>query len=157
MAKQPNIEYVSLYVDGNAAKKIQRPAATEAAAPKPKYRRAKYRVLKIDPVAIVGIIVSVVMLAAMIAGLQKYEDCLQRQQQMDMYLQQLVEENAQLQKTYDEGYDLEEIRKIAEAVGMVPADSVEQISIEVSLPEQPAEPEPTIWEAAITFLAGLFA
>ncbi len=157
MAKQPNIQYVSLYVDGNAAKKIQRPAAGEAAAPKPKYKRAKYRVLKIDPVAVVGIIVSIVMLAAMITGLRRYEDCLQRQQQMDMYLQQLVQENAQLQKTYDEGYDLEEIRKIAEAMGMVPADSVEQISVEVRLPEQPAEPDPGFLETVITFLAGLFA
>ncbi len=157
MAQQQNIRYVSLYVDGSAAKKIQQPEVQKAAAPKPKYQRAKYRILRIDPVAVVGIVLSVVMLAAMVLGLQQYEDCLQRQQQMDVYLQQLQEENLQLEKTYEDGYDLEEIRKIAEAMGMVPAESVEQFSVEVNLPEQPAQPEPTLWETAITFLAGLFA
>ncbi len=157
MALQPTIQYVSFYVDGSTAKKIERKVMPQAAAPTPKYRKVKRRVVRIDPVAIVGILASVIMLIAMIAGINRYQDCVLQQQQMSQYIQDLQKENIQLDQTYKEGYDLEEIREIAEAIGMVPSDQVEHITIDVQVPEKPVEPEPSFWEEVGTFLAGLFA
>ena len=59
---------------------------------------------------------------------------------------------------YREGYDLEEIREIALAMGMVPMEQLEtvQISVPVVEAEEQAQ-EPSGWEAFCTFLAGLFA
>ncbi len=158
MALQPDIQYISFYMDGSAAKQLERRVMQKVAeAPKPKYRKAKRRVIGIDPIAIAGVAAAVVMLCAMLVGLGQYESYLESSAQMRAYIEQLQQENAQLQKTYEEGYDLEQIREIAEAVGMVPAESVEHYEIHVQLPEAPAEPEPTFWESAAAFLAGLFA
>ncbi len=157
MAQQPDIQYISFYMDGSAAKKLQRQTLRRAEAPSPRYRKASRRVIRIDPVAIVGIAASLVMLAAMLVGLGQYESYMQKSAQMSQYIDQLQQENAQLQKTYDEGYDLENIREIAEAVGMVPAESVEHFRVDVQLPVPEPQPEPTLWESAMAFLAGLFA
>jgi hypothetical protein len=63
-----------------------------------------------------------------------------------------------LQNKYDSSYDLEEIREIALAMGMVPMEQLEtvQISVPVVEAEEQAQ-EPSGWEAFCTFLAGLFA
>ncbi len=157
MALQPDIQYVSFYMDGSAAKKLERQTARKTKAPTPKYRKVQRRVVPIDPVAIVGVVISLVMLVAMFVGLGQYNTYKEQSAQMSAYIEQLQQENAQLQKTYDEGYDLEQIRQIAEAVGMVPAESVEHFQIQVQLPEAPVQPEPSFWESAAAFLAGLFA
>ncbi len=157
MALQPDIQYVSFYMDGSTAKKMERQAVGSARAPRPRYHKTKRRVVRVDPVAIAGIAVAMVMLVAMLAGVVQYGNCLQRSQQMDQYIQQLQLQNGQLQQTYRDGYDLDEIRDIADALGMVPADTVEEIPIQVQVP-QPEEPrELSFWENAAKFLAGLFA
>ncbi len=157
MAQQPDIQYISFYMDGSTAKKLERRVLHDAQAPIPRYRKAARKVISIDPVAIVGIAASVIMLVAMLVGLGQYESYVQKSAQMSQYIDQLQQENAQLQKTYDEGYDLEKIREIAEAVGMVPAENVEHIHVDVQLPEPEPQPEPTLWEKTMAFLAGLFA
>ncbi len=156
MAMQPDIQYVSFYMDGSAAKKMEQQVMRRVQAPKPKCRKVKRRVVKVDPVAIAGIVLAVVMVVSMVAGFRQYRNCMEKNAQMSQYIQSLQQENAQLQETYDQGYDLEEVRKIAEAIGMVPRDSVENITIEVQVPQQEQQ-EMNFWEAATTFLAGLFA
>ncbi len=156
MAMQPDIQYVSFYMDGTAAKKLERKPQPKVQAPKPRYRKAKRKVVALEPVALLGILVAVVMLVSMISGVTEYQQCIQKQQQMQQYIERLQQENLQLQETYEAGYDLENIREIALAVGMVPAESVENITIDVQVPEQ-EEREMSFWEAATTFLAGLFA
>ncbi len=156
MAMQPDIQYVSFYMDGTAAKKLERKTQPKAQAPKPRYRKAKRKVVALEPVALLGILVAVVMLVSMISGVTEYQQCLRQQQQMQQYIERLQQENLQLQETYEAGYDLENIREIALAVGMVPVESVENITIDVQVPQQ-EEREMSFWEAATTFLAGLFA
>ena len=63
------------------------------------------------------------------------------------------DENLQLQQTYKESYDLEEIRMEALAMGMIPADRAETVTIQVQAPgAEPTEPH-SFWAV----LAGLFA
>jgi hypothetical protein len=67
----------------------------------------------------------------------------------------LQEQNTQLQDTYDSGYDIEQVRQIALAMGMVSAEDVPHISVAVNVPQE--EAQPTAWENFCTFLTGLFA
>ncbi len=156
MAMQPDIQYVSFYVDGTAARKLDRAATRKVKAPKPKQRKVKRRVIKVDPVALIGLVAAVVMLISMGTGIARYRSCMDAQQQMGQYIEALQQENAQLQKTYDEGYDLEQVRSIASAIGMVPVEQAEHIVIDVQVPQQ-EQRQLSFWEEATIFLAGLFA
>ena len=158
MALQPDIQYVPFYyVDGSTARKVQRQSVKKtAAAPAPKRRRAKRKTIAIDPVAIGGIAVAMVMLVMMLVGFAQYSICQERNRQMQDYLTSLQLENAQLQQSYDSNIDLDYIQDVAEAMGMVPAQDAQQVQISVQLPEQTA-PQMTLWESIATFLAGLFA
>lgn len=158
MALQPDIQYVPFhYVDGSTARKVERNTAPKAAAvPRPQPRRAKRRVVAVDLTAIFGIVVAVVMFCAMVAGVVEYNACLERNRQMSDYVASLQLENAQLQKTYRENMDLDYIREVAGVLGMVPAEDVEQIQIQVQIPQEETV-EMGFWESVTTFLAGLFA
>lgn len=158
MAMQPDIQYVPFcYVDGNAARKVQRQPekkATQATAPK--QRRAKRKVIAVDPVAISGIVIAVVMLVMLLAGYAEYTAVQEQKLQMQDYLTSLQLENAQLQQTFDSNVDMEYVEEVAGALGMVPAADANQIQIEVQLPTQETT-QLTLWESITTFLAGLFA
>ena len=157
MALQPDIQYVPIrYVDGSTARKLDQPVYKTSAAPRPRRRKAKRIVIAIDPVAIVGLLVAMVVLVAMVSGFVQYAVLQEQNRQMTDYVTALELEKAQLEQTYREGYDLDEIRDFAEANGMVPADQAPQIQIEVQLPSQQQE-QLSFWESITTFLAGLFA
>jgi len=159
MALQPDIQYVPFYyVDGTAARKAERrgaPAKAAAPVPAPK-RRVKRKTVAVDPVAIAGMLVVAVLLCAMMVGFVQYNTAVTRNAEMSAYITQLESEQAQLQQQYQDGYDLDEIRDIAGAMGMVPAEDVEQITIDVVLPQE-EETQLSLWESFATFLAGLFA
>ncbi len=158
MAMQPDIQYVSFYMDGSAAKKLEKRTARAVAAPKPKAKKSHRKVVKVDPVAVLGILVAIVMLTVMLTSYADYRSNLNQQVQMNQYIQALQQENTSLQTQYADGYDLDRIREQALAVGMVPAESAERISIDVQVPQvQEPVQEMSFWEAATTFLAGLFA
>lgn len=158
MAMQPDIQYVPFcYVDGSAARKVQRqPEKKASAAPAPKRRRAKRKVVAVDPVAICGTVLALVMLIMLLAGFAEYTACQERNRQMQDYLNALQLENAQLQKSYDGNIDLDYVGQVADALGMVPAENANQIQIQVQLPAQETV-QLTLWESITTFLAGLFA
>lgn len=158
MALQPDIQYVPFcYVDGSTARKVQpQPMKKASAAPAPKRRRAKRKVIAIDPVAIGGIVVAVVMLVMMLSGFAKYTACQEQNRMMQDYLTSLQLENAQLQQNYESNIDLEYIQDMADSIGMVPAEDVQQVQIEVELPQEETT-QMSIWDSITTFLAGLFA
>ena len=52
--------------------------------------------------------------------------------------------------------DAEIIRR-AEALGMVPKEQIESVSIQVKIPEPQVEVKVSIWDQLGTFLTGLFA
>lgn len=154
MARQPDIQYIRFYTDGSAARKAA-PVSYEKARKKPRARKQKQPVLYVDPLAILGVAAAAVLLIMMVVGLVNFYNAQHQLQVMENYVQQLAQENQQLQEKYDAGYDLEEIRKVAEALGMVPKEELESIIINIPAPEP--EPEPTFWEKIGTFLSGLFA
>lgn len=157
MAMQPDIQYVPFcYVDGSAARKVQRQPVKKAAASAPKQRRAKRKVIAVDPVAIGGIVIAVVMLFMLLAGFSEYTAMQEKTLRMRDYVTSLELENAQLQQTLDSNIDMDYVEEVANAMGMVPADDANQIQIQVQLPTQETT-QLTLWESITTFLAGLFA
>ena len=157
MALQPDIQYVPIrYVDGSTARKLDQPVYKTPAVPQPRRRKAKRIVVAIDPVAILGLVVAMVLLVSMISAFVEYSVLREQNRRMADYVTALELENAQLEQTYRDGYDLDEIRDFAEANGMIPAEQAPQIHIEVELPAQ-EQPQLTFWETVTTFLAGLFA
>ena len=155
MANRPAIQYVQFYTDGSAARKL----APERSAPKttlPKPRRQKRKVLFVDPVAILGIVVAFCMLITMAVGVAEFVSIREEAAQMEQYLEQLQQENAELSARYAEGYDLKNVEKTALALGMVPAEQAAHVQLPATVPE--SEPQAlTLWERIGTFLAGLFA
>lgn len=160
MALQPDIQYVPFYyVEGNTARKAERRAAPAKAAPvpAPKRRRSRRKTVAIDPVAISGLLAVVVLLCAIMVSFVQYGLSAQRNARMSQYISQLESEQAQLQQQYEAGYDLDDIRDIAGALGMIPAEDAPQIQIDVTQPQQQEQTQLSFWESIATFLAGLFA
>lgn len=156
MALQADVQYVSYRVDGTAARKVERHTAQGNVTPAYKRRRAEHKVIAVDPLALAGIAVSAVMLIAMIFGVVQYRNALQDSRQMSQYVQQLQQQNEQLEQSYKEGYDLDEIRDIAEEIGMVSSNQMEEVMISVQKPQQ-EEVRLSFWESISTFLTGIFA
>lgn len=154
MARQNEICYINYYVSGSAAYQVeQKPVKQKAKLPK--MRRQKRIVVHVDPIATLGIFVACVMFVLMIAGAVRLSAVQKQAMQMSNYVSYLQQETAQLSATYEQGYDLEEIRRIAETRGMVPIENAQRVQIRVEIPE--VTEEPTAWESFVTFLTGLFA
>ena len=73
----------------------------------------------------------------------------------DLLREQLKAENLELKDTYAAGYDLEEIKEIVTAIGMVPKDEIPREEIHVVIPQP--QREPSRWENFWSFVTGLFA
>lgn len=155
MARQPEIRYINAYVSGTMAYQMEAPERKKKQVKLPKMRRKKKTVIALDPVAIGGIVVAAAMLVLLLVGFVRLQDAREEVAQLQNYVSSLQQENATLQDTYASGYDLNEIEKIALAMGMVPSSEVTQISVSVTVPH--VEPEPTAWESFYAFLTGLFA
>ena len=156
MALQADVQYVAYPVDGTAAWKVEHNTHRTDAAPVYTRRRAERKVVVVDPVALCGIILAAVMLIAMVSGLVQYRHALQQTRLMNVYVQQLQQENVQLQQTYEDGYDLDEIMDIAMEAGMVPAENMQRVRI--AMPEQQQEDtNMSFWATLSTFLTGIFA
>ena len=156
MALQAEVQYVQYPVNGTAAWKVERNTQRNNAAPVYARRRAERKVIAVDPVALCGIVLAAVMLIAMVAGLVEYRQSLHQAAQMSQYVQQLEQENVQLQQTYKDGYDPEEIMQIALEAGMVPAENMERVRIVMQQPQQ-EDTHMSFWDTVTTFLTGIFA
>ena len=154
MARQTEVLYVNYYMSGSAAYNVDpRPFKKEVKLPKQR-RRGKI-VLHVDPMAILGICVAFVMFILMIVGAVRLGLAQKQADQMANYVQVLQAQNEQLRAEYENGYDLEEIRQIAEAKGMIPVSEAKQVSVQLIVPE--VAKQPSAWESFVTFLTGLFA
>ena len=156
MAQKTKVQYINFYTSGSAAYQYEPEivrAKPEVKLPKP--RRQKRILIKVDPVAVFGVCVAVVLLVMMISGVCQLATAWQRQAEMASYVQRLEAENTQLRETYEQGYDLDEIYEIATAMGMIPAEQAERIQVQV--PQMELAEEPSGWENFCMFLSGLFA
>jgi len=154
MARQLDVQYVQFYTDGSAARKV---ATVEPLKQMklPKVKKQKRRVFHVDPIAAMGIVVSVFMLVLMFVGVSQLQNAQQRADAMQMYVNRLETENASLTETYETSYDLQKVEQTALALGMVPREQAQYVTIHV--PMQEVEEQPDAWDRFYTFLTGLFA
>ena len=157
MPRKPEIQYIGqFYVHGSEAKKVevqQTPRKTKAQLPKQQVRQV--RQISVDPVAICGMAVAVILAVVMIFGASQIGDAWEGYETMAGYASDLRYENIRLTRQYRGMYDLEDIRVAAETLGMIPVEQAQTMALTVTMPVP--DPEPTLWEQVSWFLKGLFA
>lgn len=152
MVRKPDIQYIRCYTDGSSARVLQ-PVVTAPKTRLPKLRRKKALVIRLDPLAYVGLMLSAVMLVLMIVSCVQLADIQKKTDRMVSYVDTLKEENARLSDTYRSNYDLQDVERKALAMGMVPIEQVRRIQVTVTPAAQDEEPpKETFW----AFLTGVF-
>lgn len=157
MARKPEIQYIGqFYVHGSEVKKLAvkeqpRKAKTEL----PLHRFERTRKVYVDPLAICSLLLAFSLLLTMAAGAMMLETAWQDLHNAQQYVYQLQDTNRTLTAEYRSGYDLEEVRSAALALGMIPAEEAQVMKLQVTVPQQ--EPEMTWAEEMVWFLEGLFA
>ena len=154
MAQHPSVQYIQFYTDGSAAKKVA-PVAPLHTAKLPKVKRVKRMVLHIDPVAIGGIAMAIVMFVLMMVGVAQLSSARQNVVEMENRVLALQSEQRDLNVTYEGGYDIDDVEATALALGMVPKEEVKHVVMQV--PKTEPEKTPGALEQIYMFLAGLFA
>lgn len=139
MARRDQIQYVRYYAAGTAAHKIeQEPIRRKKAKPVPVPREERIAI-PFDPVAVFGTAVAVVMIICVLIGFAQVNRVNGDIARMETYMSTLRSERYGLQKEYDAGYNLAEIRTAAEAMGLVPIEQVRHITIQIPEPEVATE------------------
>ncbi len=156
MAKKPEIQYVGqFYVYGSEAQAVAPKKRPHFQLPKPRLELEKIEKIYVDPVALIGLAVAVVMLVCMVVGAVQVKNSWQEYQQMSHYLSELQRENARLEHSYHISYDMAEVEAKALAMGMVPMEQIPTMSVRVTVPAP--EVEETAWDEFVWFVKGLFA
>ena len=154
MARNPDIRYINLYAEGSAARVLEpRPRKKRAALPRAPKKRA--RVIHVDVMAVGGIVMAVALTVTMIFGLCQLRSMNRARDEMESYVCRLRNENSELRYTYENSYDLEEVRKLAESMGYVPADALQ--SQDLVIPEVQEAPSVPLWQKVADFFRDLFA
>lgn len=156
MAQRVNVEYIQFYTQGSAARRIM-PAWNFHISALPQMKKRKIQRIYVDPVAVLGIVVAVCMFIMMAVGVTQLRAEQQKTDAMVAYVEQLQAKHSVLQAQYDTECDLEVVEKTALALGMIPQQQAEHISIEVELPQLADTEQISLWQRVGTFLTGLFA
>lgn len=156
MAQKHDILYVNFYTDGSSARKLAPAFPVQQPQRKPKAKKKNKIVVHLDPVAVCSLMVAVVLLVMMAVGVNQFQSARAEEQAMEQYLQQLTEENESLSAKYWDGMDLAEVEKTALALGMVPRQQVQSVSIHLS-GTGAQQPQQNFWNQILTFLTNLFA
>lgn len=158
MAPQPDIQYVSFYTAGSAARKLEllpEKKKPQVSTPqRPRVRRQKKTVVYVDPISMFAVLVAGVMLIAMVVGMLQLGSINAENARMEAYISQLRTENTQLRTQYEAGYDLNDVEQKALEMGLVPIDQVERVVVDV--PEVVQEPQVGFWESVGAFFSELF-
>ena len=156
MVRNPDIEYVNkFYVHGSEAKVIEFiPNKTKAKTTLPKPLREKKTTIEVDPLALCGIVVALVMMVVMVAGLVDFKAAVEENRLVAEQLEELRNENISLEYRYRSSFDLTEVEETARALGMVPADTIPVVALTVNVPEQTKEY--TAWGDFLWCLSCLF-
>lgn len=138
MNQKPKIQYIGqFYVHGSEARALELQEEKKQAKTKlPLAKLETIEKLYVDPVALAGIAVAVLMLVVMILGAVRLQSDWAEYQRMEDYVTDLRTENAMLAHTYRAGYDLEDIEMKALAMGLVPRSELKTISVTVTAPEK---------------------
>lgn len=155
MAMQPEVRYINAYVSGTAVPQPEKRPQKHNSAQLPKAKKQQTWLIPVDVVALGGIVAAVVLAIMLVTGLVQMNRAQQEAAMYKEYAMSLQQENTQLQDTYTSSYDLEEVREIALAMGMVPVEEVTHMQMQLSAPQ--VEQQPSAWESFWAFLTGLFA
>ena len=157
MNQKPKIQYVGqFYVHGSEARQLQLQEQKRQAKTKlPLARIQRIEKIYVDPVALAGIAVAVVMLVTMVLGAIQIKRDWDQYERVSAYVSELKRENARISHVYRSSYDLEDIKSKALAMGLVPKSELQTLSVTVTVPE--SEPELTRLQEIEYFLEGLFA
>ena len=157
MAQKPEIQYIGqFYIHGAAAKELAKKTEKKQAKTQlPEQRIECTRKVHVDPLAICSIALAAVMLVTIVVGTLQLQTAWQELETAQQYVYELEDTNRVLTTQYRSGYDLEEVRSAATALGMIPAEEAEVMYIRVTVPE--AEPERTWMDDLVWFMEGLFA
>ena len=153
MDQKPVIQYVGQFYVYGSEVKAPKKKQTPKKAVLPKLKPGKERRVYVDPVAVGGIALAVVVLIALVVGALQLTACMQGYNEAVDTLTELKRENAKLEHAYRTALDLDTVQEKAEAMGMIPAEEAEKMTVRVSVPEH--EEEPTAWENFLWFLSGL--
>jgi hypothetical protein len=107
-------------------------------------------------VALLGCTVALVLAVLMVVGLVQVTQVSAQVRKAEQDIVALELEHEKLEEIYRSGYDLEQIREEALAMGMIPKEQAETITVQIRLPE-PVPAEPSVFEQVWTFLTSLFA
>ena len=157
MVQKPDIQYVTqFYSYGSEAKvpelkpvKKKQKTALPLAKPDQKIRIA------VDYVALAGIMIAIAMVIVMAFSVRGYLETCDEYRTMTKRVIALQNINVEKQQEYKALYDLDDIREKALALGMIPMEDAEVITISPVIPEP--EPETPWWENISWFMKGLFA
>lgn len=155
MAVKHDVQYVNFYSSGSAARKLEVHPERKKQVRLPKPKKEQKLLIRVSPLAVVGTVVCCVLLVMMVVGIVELGAQQRQTEALQWYVSQLQQENAQLTDTYHASYDLDEVRDMALAMGMVPMSELPVQQIEVIIPHIPQEP--TAWENFWAFVVGLFA
>ena len=157
MNQKPKIQYVGqFYVHGSEPRALQLQEEKRQAKTKlPLARIQKIEKVYVDPVALIGIAVAVVMLVTMVLGAVQIKRDWDQYEQVSAYVSELKKENARKNHAYRLSYDLKDIESKALAMGLVPKSELQTATVVVTVPEP--EPEMTRLDEIRFFLEGLFA
>ena len=157
MNQKPKIQYVGqFYVHGSEARQLQLQEEKRQAKTKlPLARIQQIEKVYVDPVALAGIAVAVVMLVTMVLGAVQIKRDWEQYEQVSAYVSELKKENARKNHAYRLSYDLKDIESKALAMGLVPKSELQTATVVVTIPEP--EPEMTRLDEIRFFLEGLFA
>ena len=157
MVQKPDIQYVTqFYSYGSEAKVLElKPEKKKQKFTLPKAFPQQKISIHVDPVAWAGIAIAIVMVVLMAVSVRSYLDTCAEYERMTDYVIGLQNTNVEKQQEYVKMYDLTDIQEKALALGMIPMEEAEVITIQPVYPEP--EAEVPWWEDISWFLKGLFA
>lgn len=155
MARQPEVRYINYYVSGNIAYQPEKSPKTRTRTQLPAMPKAQKQLHTIDRSAALCVVVAAVLLIALAVSAVQFVSAKEEVAQLQHYVASLQKENQMLEQTYVEAFDPEQIKTIADSLGMIPVEDAKHMIVQVQLPVE--EQEPTVWESFLVFLKGLFA
>ena len=155
MAARNDVQYVRYYTEGSTARKLVLHVSAPGKVVQTERKPRKRKIIRIDPIAILGMVMAIALLICMAVGIARIQDIRRENAQLEGYVQQLEQETDRLKTEYKAGYDLEEVKQTALALGMIPREQATQITLQIQVPQQ--EVSSTLWSRIGTFLAGLLA
>lgn len=156
MAQKAEIQYVDrFYVYGSEVPKPapQRKSAASKKEKEPQSHEEKLQKVYIDPVALCCVVAAAVMLCVLVSGAFRLRSVRAEYDASRAYLSQMKRDHASKEHQYRISYDLEEIRKQAEKMGMINASNAERFTVFLD-PDVPVEEQSDIQWFFSTLFSG---